>query len=67
MKKDYFGKTCESLKNKKLFLFDMDGTIYNENKLFEGTKYKPIDIHTPLWLWSRNGFKDLDESVLNGD
>lgn len=29
------------------------------NKLFNGTKYKPIDIHTPLWLWSRNGFKDL--------
>ncbi len=26
-------------------------------KLFEGTNYKPIDIHTPLWLWSRNGFK----------
>ncbi len=35
------------------------------NELFEGTKYKPIDIHTPLWLWSRNGFKTLDESVLN--
>ncbi len=34
------------------------------NALFEGTTYKPIDIHTPLWLWSRNGFKDLDESVL---
>ena len=30
------------------------------NKLFEGTKYKPIDIHTALWLWSRNGFKDLE-------
>lgn len=29
------------------------------NKLFFGTKYKPIDIHTPLWLWSRNGFKEL--------
>ena len=28
-------------------------------ELFEGTKYKPIDIHTPLWLWSRNGFVDL--------
>ncbi len=28
-------------------------------KLFEDTKYKPIDIHTPLWLWSRNGFKDI--------
>lgn len=24
-----------------------------------GTKYKPIDIHTPLWLWSRNGFKEI--------
>ena len=35
------------------------------NKLFEGTKYKPIDIHTALWLWSRNGFKKLDESILD--
>ena len=28
-------------------------------ELFKGTKYKPIDIHTPLWLWSKNGFKEL--------
>ena len=28
-------------------------------ELFKETKYKPIDIHTPLWLWSRNGFKEL--------
>lgn len=28
-------------------------------ELFNGTEYKPIDIHTPLWLWSRNGFKEL--------
>lgn len=28
-------------------------------ELFAGTEYKPIDIHTPLWLWSRNGFRDL--------
>ena len=27
--------------------------------LLKDTKYKPIDIHTPLWLWSRNGFKEL--------
>lgn len=27
-------------------------------ELFNGTEYKPIDIHTPLWLWSRNGFKE---------
>lgn len=29
-------------------------------KLFEGTKYHPIDVHTALWLWSRNGFKELE-------
>lgn len=29
------------------------------HELFKGTKYKPIDIHTPLWLWSRNGFKEI--------
>ena len=29
------------------------------NELFKGTKYKPIGIHTALWLWSRNGFKEL--------
>lgn len=28
-------------------------------ELFKDTKYKPIDIHTPLWLWSRNGFKEV--------
>lgn len=27
--------------------------------LFENTNYKPIDIHTPLWLWSRNSFKEI--------
>lgn len=28
-------------------------------ELFTNTKYKPIDIHTILWLWSRNGFKEI--------
>ena len=28
-------------------------------KLLKGTKYNPIDIHTPLWLWSRNGFIEI--------
>lgn len=34
---DYFGIDAECLKAKKLYLFDMDGTIYEEEKLFEGT------------------------------
>lgn len=28
-------------------------------ELFENTKYKPIDIHIILWLWSRDGFKEV--------
>ena len=28
-------------------------------KLLEGTGILPIDIHTPLWLWSRGGFKTI--------
>lgn len=26
------------------------------NSVFDGTNRCPIDIHTPLWLWSRGGF-----------
>ncbi len=33
---DYFGKNADALKTKKLYLFDMDGTIYRENDLFDG-------------------------------
>ena len=36
MLKDYFDKNADCLKTKKLWLFDMDGTIYNENTLFDG-------------------------------
>ncbi len=28
--------------------------------LLSTTKYCPIDIHTPLWLWSRNGFRNIE-------
>ncbi len=34
---DYFGVDAADLKNKRLFLFDMDGTIYEEERLFDGT------------------------------
>lgn len=36
MKKDFLGKDYSGLSDKKLYLFDMDGTIYLDNDLFEG-------------------------------
>lgn len=35
--KDYFGADTSCLRDKKLYLLDMDGTIYNENQIFDGT------------------------------
>lgn len=29
------------------------------NELLSETKFRPIDIHTALWLWSRNGFLEI--------
>lgn len=29
-------------------------------ELLSGTKYSPINVHTPLWLWSRSGFISLE-------
>ena len=37
MQTDYWGVDVSNLMNKKLFLFDMDGTIYEENMVYEGT------------------------------
>jgi len=34
---DYTGKSANKLKEKTLYLLDMDGTIYNENEIFGGT------------------------------
>lgn len=36
MLKDFFGKNANEVLDKKLWLFDMDGTIYNDNHLFAG-------------------------------
>lgn len=36
--KDYYGNDATKLQGKKLFLFDMDGTIYLGNILFDGVK-----------------------------
>lgn len=42
-----------SLNNIQLLVID------RWNEILKNTEYKPIDIHTPMWLWSRNGFIDL--------
>jgi HAD superfamily hydrolase (TIGR01450 family) len=34
---DYWGKTFD-IKNKRIFLFDMDGTLYSEGIVFRGTR-----------------------------
>ena len=33
--------------------------INNWNEILKGTKFASIDIHTPLWLWGRSGFKEI--------
>lgn len=37
------------------------------NELLKDFDLKPIDIHTALWLWSRNGFKEIDLDRTNPD
>ena len=36
-----------------------DIVIKTWRQVLEGSKYTPIEIQTPLWLWSRGGFKHL--------
>ena len=55
-----------NLKNKKLFLFDMDGTIYSENNLFDGTK-ELLDTISKMGakyvFITNNSSKSIDEYV----
>ena len=43
-------------------LWDCANRMYNDEnanrweELLEGTDLKPIDVHTPMWLWSRGKF-----------
>lgn len=34
-------------------------TIEVWRNILQGTEFKPIDIHTPMWLWSRGGFPPI--------
>ena len=42
--KDYFGTGADALRDKRLWLLDMDGTIYEEDRLFDGTQALLRDI-----------------------
>lgn len=48
--------TEEELNSNKVQLI----VIERWNEILKETEYNPIDIHTPMWLWSRNGFKELE-------
>lgn len=63
---DYFDKNCEDLKTKKIFLFDMDGTIYNEDKLFSGSieLFNEIEKRAGKYVFiTNNSSKSVNEYV----
>ena len=63
---DKFNKNADSLRAKKLFLLDMDGTIYNENQIFEGTLdfLKQIETQGGRYIFiTNNSSKSVDDYV----
>lgn len=68
MIKDYFGKDIKALAKKKLFLFDMDGTIYTERKLYKGVielMQKINDMGAKYVFITNNSSKSVDDYVKN--
>ena len=47
--------TADQMKSSKVQTIVME----KWKEVLKHTKYNPIDMHTPLWLWSRNGFKEI--------
>ena len=65
--KDYFGKPADALKNKKLFLFDMDGTVYLDETLFDGAKelFSAIDQKKGKYVFiTNNSSRSVGDYVL---
>lgn len=64
---DLFKKDTSLLKSKKLFLLDMDGTIYNEDTLFDGTHeflYQIVRRGGRYVFITNNSSKSVDDYVL---
>ncbi len=67
MPKDVLGKDYSELKEKKLYLFDMDGTIYLENRLFDGVKdlLSDIEFRGGKYVFiTNNSSKSVNDYVL---
>lgn len=63
MNTDYFEKDASDLLNKRLFLFDMDGTIYRDDLLFDGAIelfYKIIDCGGKYVFVTNNSSNSID-------
>ena len=66
MSVDKFNKNADSLRTKKLFLLDMDGTIYNEDQIFEGTLdfLRQIENHGARYIFiTNNSSKSVEDYV----
>ena len=64
--KDYYGKDYTVLKNKKLWLFDMDGTVYLGDTVFVGTLdlLKNIEKNNGKYVFiTNNSSKGIDDYV----
>ena len=63
---DKFNKNADALCTKKLFLLDMDGTIYNEDQIFEGTLdfLKQIETQGARYIFiTNNSSKSVEDYV----
>ncbi len=64
--KDYFNLDASKIKEKKLYLLDMDGTIYNDGTLFDGAKEFLADIKdrgAKYVFITNNSSKSVDDYV----
>lgn len=62
---DVFGKDISALKNKKLFLFDMDGTIYSDDNLYHGAKELFDMLNSDQYFFiTNNSSKSVKEYVV---
>lgn len=64
--KDLFGRSTEELLKKKLFLFDMDGTINYDNQLFDGATdlLRTIEENGGSYMFiTNNSSKSVDDYI----